>query len=536
MSVAPSTEVLRRRRAALVVGAAAVLLLAAVLVVRACGGGSDTPPRADAAKIAPNNTLVLADLSTDGEREAVQRAGELLERFDGYEGQRNAILRRLSGADREVDIEKDVLPWLGDEAALALTDMGTATAGSLVMIAVSDEERAREFMSRTPNRTARGEYKDDPYEEFGRLTVAIKDGWLLIGQSGTVRAGLDGVNGRSPGLAAEQLYKRAIDGLPDGRVATVYASAAGLRRLLVPQAGLLGGLSVLFDQPSLESVAVAFGAEDDGAKATVHSALNADAKRASGEGKPFSPSLHTEVPRDALAYYGLNGIAGPLARVLTASVSGASAGGLGPALARLQQELQKRTSGRLQRDLLDLFEGEVAFTVLKSIPAPSLSVIAKTEDEDATAQTLAELEPSIARLLRARSEGEAPKWSERDLGDAVTAHTLTLPTGASLSYAVFEERLVLSTSADAIKRIKDADEALGDADAFEEVTEGRPDEVGSLGFLDFSQLLELGEQTGLNEDRAYLAARDDLQKIRAVGISSTGGEEETTAEIRLSIP
>jgi hypothetical protein len=60
--------------------------------------------------------------------------------------------------------------------------------------------------------------------------------------------------------------------------------------------------------------------------------------------------------------------------------------------------------------------------------------------------------------------------------------------------------------------------------------------VSSLGFLDFSQLLELGEQTGLNDSRAYLAARDDLQKIRAVGISSSGDEEETTAEILLSIP
>ena len=64
----------------------------------------------------------------------------------------------------------------------------------------------------------------------------------------------------------------------------------------------------------------------------------------------------------------------------------------------------------------------------------------------------------------------------------------------------------------------------------------RPDEVASLGFLDFSQLLELGEQTGLNDSRAYLAARDDLSRIRAVGVSSSGDEGETTAEILLSIP
>jgi hypothetical protein len=60
--------------------------------------------------------------------------------------------------------------------------------------------------------------------------------------------------------------------------------------------------------------------------------------------------------------------------------------------------------------------------------------------------------------------------------------------------------------------------------------------VGSVGFLDFSQLLDLGEQTGLNDSRAYLAARDDLRKIRAVGVSSSGAEGETTSEIILSIP
>ncbi len=87
-----------------------------------------------------------------------------------------------------------------------------------------------------------------------------------------------------------------------------------------------------------------------------------------------------------------------------------------------------------------------------------------------------------------------------------------------------------------VRRLRDADGEITDAEGFDEVLGDRPDEVGSLGFLDFSQLLELGEQTGLNDSRAYLAARDDLQKIRAVGVNSSGSEEETTAEILLSIP
>jgi hypothetical protein len=534
---APSAAVLRRRRLALLVLAAVVVLALVAVVVRACSGGT-TPPASEAAAIAPSGTLVFVDLSTDRDREAVQKATELLGRFGGYEPRRDDILRRLSGADKDVDLAKDVQPWLGDEAALALTEQGTATAGSLVIIRVTDEEKAQAFMRRNPRRTAVGEYKGDAYEEYGRLTVAIKSGWMLIGQTGTIKSGLDAINRRGVAtLAGQDPYKRAIDGLPEARVGTVYASAAGLRRLLAPQAGLIGGISVLFDQPGLQSLAVSVEAEDEGARMVVNSALDPAERRRIGAAapKPFSPSLAGDVPEGALAYFGVNGVSGALQRILAASAGGANAGGLGPILQLLQRELQKQTEGDLERNLLRLFEGEAALVVERAVPAPIISLVTRSDDPDGTARTLAQLEQPVAKLLTPKGE-EAPTWGKSDLGDGVTANTLTLPTGAAVSYAVLDERLVLSTSADGIRRIKESDDGIDGAERFEDVLGDRSDEVGSLGFLDFSQLLELGEQTGLNDSRAYLAARDDLQKIRAVGFSSTGDEDSSTAEIRLSIP
>ena len=63
----------------------------------------------------------------------------------------------------------------------------------------------------------------------------------------------------------------------------------------------------------------------------------------------------------------------------------------------------------------------------------------------------------------------------------------------------------------------------------------RPGRVTSLVFLDFSQLLGLGERTGLNASRSYLAARSDLRRIRALGASTSGGGTESTTELRLQI-
>ena len=115
-----------------------------------------------------------------------------------------------------------------------------------------------------------------------------------------------------------------------------------------------------------------------------------------------------------------------------------------------------------------------------------------------------------------------------DVVDRARQTVAALPDGGALN----DEDLQLSLLV--LQEL--AYDGIDGAERFEDVLGDRSGEVGSLGFLDFSQLLELGEQTGLNDSRAYLAARDDLQKVRAVGVNSSGSEEETTAEILLSIP
>jgi hypothetical protein len=47
--------------------------------------------------------------------------------------------------------------------------------------------------------------------------------------------------------------------------------------------------------------------------------------------------------------------------------------------------------------------------------------------------------------------------------------------------------------------------------------------------------LELGEATGLSGSSAYQAAKADLQKVRAIGASTSGNNSESTAEISLLV-
>jgi hypothetical protein len=512
--------------------AIAVLVAGGLLVARSVGG--DEPPVVKAAALVPDTALVYVGLSTDTDRNAVDRATDLAGRFDAYEGQRDALLQRLSGAEGDVTSE-DVEPWLGDEAALALTDSATGTAGSLVIIAVQDEKKARAFLRRNPRKPTTEEYKDHPVESYGTVATTFVDGYLVIGQQTTVQAALAPSSDRGKSLDENPTFTAATRELPEGRVATAYASADGLRRLLVPQGSLVGGVAVLFDQPALKGVGLAVEAEDEAARITARSILDpAERKKQPSPFEAFEPTLQDAVPSDALGYLGVSGISGALQRLVGAAASGAGVGGLGPALEALRKDLEKQAGGNLERDLLAQLRGETALVVTRSGALPVLSLVTKTRDEGATRDVLRRLQQPVAKLLTPKG-GDAPRWTRKEI-EGEEAFTLTLPGGAGVSYAVLDGRLVISSSEDGLRQIGGADEPLSGTAAYESVLGERPDKIGSVGFLDFSQLLELGEQTGLNDSRAYLAARDDLRKIRAVGVSSSGNEEETTAEIILSIP
>jgi hypothetical protein len=126
-------------------------------------------------------------------------------------------------------------------------------------------------------------------------------------------------------------------------------------------------------------------------------------------------------------------------------------------------------------------------------------------------------------------------WQERDV-DGVKAFQLRLGVGIELDYAVFDGKLVVSTSLSGVRAVKQRKGSLADNESFDATLGGHPKEVTSLVFLDFSQLLALGERTGLSDSRSYLAVREDLRKVKAVGAAATGGASESTTELFIEIP
>jgi hypothetical protein len=227
-----------------------------------------------------------------------------------------------------------------------------------------------------------------------------------------------------------------------------------------------------------------------------------------------------------LAYLGVRGFDRAGTRLLSAA--GAQAEVVAQLIAAARAALGQRRSAEVERHLVEPLRGEVAILLGAPGTQTVLTLIARSRDEAATRRALAALGTPLRRVLRDLKVTSATV-------EGVPSTVFRAGDRFQLHAAAFDGRLVLSTSQAGLAAAHEPESSLASANAFEAVTD-LPDEVGAVGFLDFDQLLKLGERTGLNTSRAYQAVRSDLAQVRSVGFSSSGNGGDTTAEIRFDIP
>ena len=489
-------SVVARRRA---LAAVALLILAVGGVLLVGRAGSSDPAISEAnARLVPDDALVYVHVSTDRDREAVRRAQKLAAKFPSYARLRDGILRRLSVNGDATELGE----WLGDEASLALLDSKSGTAGSLVVVDVRDEKAARRFLAEGRGSQSAQRYRGVALEHYGEVMAAFVGGDLVIGQEATVRQAIDLAQGRGRSLAADPQFQRSQKGLPDDRFADGYATAGGVRRLLAPAGGLLGAAGALLDRPNLRATGVALTAADPGARLYIHTLT------APGAFVPFAPGLLAGVPRGALAYVGVRGFDRTAARLLAAT--GTDSNTLG------------RIIGAVPRELIVPLQGEVALVLTAPGNRTALTVIGHAGNEARVRAALARLSVPGAKVTHTTIAGQP-------------ATVLQAGRTFRLYAAVFDGKLVVSTDPAGVAAVRSGG-GLARTAAFRSVVPETGSRVTAVGFLDFDQLLKLAERTGLEQSKAYQGVRADLQRVRAVGFSSSGTEGDTTAEIRFDIP
>ena len=124
--------------------------------------------------------------------------------------------------------------------------------------------------------------------------------------------------------------------------------------------------------------------------------------------------------------------------------------------------------------------------------------------------------------------------------DGATAFQLRLAAGLELDYAVFDGKLVIVHLArPASRAVARAQGSLADNEAVQTRRLARRPKQGDVASLPRLQpaAARWASSTGLADCRAYLAVRDDLRKVRAVGAARRPvGASESTTELFLQIP
>jgi hypothetical protein len=537
-----STREFRRR---LLVPAIVIAIAAGLAAFALALRSGDQPPATGAATVVPANVLAYVHVSTDPSRPGVKHALAVAGRLPDYGLFSAEVIARLtaiaSGGNSSIDFAHDIRPWLGNEAAFALLNTSSSTAGSLVVLDVSHPAVARDFLKRAgaaPGASYRG------VQLFGYRSgteLAFVGRYLVFGQDASVRASIDVASGRSGSLAANPGYQRAAAGEPADRALDAYASAAGVQRLLIPQGGLVGALGDLLYQPALLGTTVSLSGTSSGAELYVHSAL-ARAQHGPTQSAAFKPSLDSVIPAGSPLMFDVTGLDQIASHVLAAGAAGGVARNLGPLLSRLGAALA--SEGVNVQSIESLFSGETAVAIGpgSTTPgagrnrSPELIIVTRTSNPSATAAELANLEVPLSELFPAPSSGsgQVPEFNQTQV-DGIPARQLSLAPGLQLDYAVFHGLVVISTSLSGIGSVATHVRSLADEKPYQATLGRRAARVTSLVFLDFNQLLSLAEQTGLFRGARYRALRPDLEKVRAAGLDSTRGESDSTAELFLQI-
>jgi hypothetical protein len=513
--------------------AAAVVALPLV----GCGDGSSSAggdPGADPAAFVPAAAPVYieAQVQPDGDLAANTKAvGSKILRTGDPAGKITALLDK-GLKDSGGSYAKDVEPWLGKRAGIAVTGVrGAATPDLVAAIASKDDGAAAKFVDGLKG-TAERLYRDVcyRYKADGDVAAAVVDHVVVVGSERGFKSAIDARSGDT--LAEAKNFKEARDTVGTDGLGFLYADPARLFDLAlgaVPSG--TGGANGAQASQALKGLLAGSGIRSIAASLDVAAdALRIDAaiiglKTQAGAGD--GPGAAAAVPAGSWLSVGVGDVGGTVQRAIAQlgqSGSGAT-GGLDAAA--LLEQLQRGLGVDVQKDLLS-WMGDAALFVRGTTKADlGGALVVKSKDPAKSKQAIA----TIRRLLQ--TFGARP----RPLTGVGGAEGLTLSAGGTpdaIQVAAKGDRFVIAYGRDALADALAGGDALGDTAPFKTAA-GLLDGAKPSLFLDTPQVVKLlGALAG--GDAGFAKARPTLDAFgpAAAGVSSSA--DVTRLKIAVSVP
>ncbi len=486
----------------------------------------------------PEDALLYAHFTIDRDSHQYELANDLSEDMPDatlLAGQVGAGVPTPSG--KPIDIAADVLPWATRDLALTMVPGPSKTALPVFLAGVEDRAGAEEFLAglAPPGKSKRRKHGDADLIVYpAGFAAAFSGDELLFGTESAVRIALDAEAGKVPGLEGSD-QEEAREELPDVRFAEIYLSRAGVQRLLAGRGAGATQLESFVDYAATSGMAASLRIKDDGIDVNLVSRLDEKLVQKSPSFfatlPEFEPELAGEAGARALAYVGVGEVGTTLGEIVTGA--GAEAQGLVGSLRALAKTLQKRAGVDPLKDLLPALGGQAALVAEPTDAIPFASLIVDEVDEEKAREALARLQAPLANALGTQT-GAVARFKESDV-EGVKVNSVQVSPTVNLSYAVFDDLLVVSTDPAGIAQVRASGDGLDDTDAYERVTDSLPDEVSALVFLNLDELLGLAEDAGLAEDPLYASLSDDISNISALGLAVNGTDEQIRSKLFLSL-
>jgi hypothetical protein len=489
---------------------------AALLAFAGCGGG-DESSSGDLATVAPPKSAVFLEATVRPSGSLKANVEELAMKVAGIEDLGGAIVEKLESAAShdQFDYEKNIEPWLGEKAAMALPEYDGDNFSNYVMAFQSTDTGAtQDFIDNVAEKSdepiEEGSYEGVDYKiETGNDTaMGVVGDFLVFAQSeAAFKKAVDAFDGES--LADSDTYAAAVSQAPSGSLLDVYADIGGL----IEQAGNEV-------DPETEKVLETAGIEVK--EATVlasivpgSDSIELDAVSDLGKGAEVSPpatELLESMPADSLAALSVT----EYGKHLQEGIDNLDATGIPGQVPPHQLKKALKKEGIDLGKLAGSLEEVAAFATGRGESTLGGAVVL-------TAKSAAEAKNTVANvglLLRSNHTPGVTAIGPQAAGFSI--HNSSLGRKPVVVAAKGERIAIGYGLPAALEGLTPPASTLADNPVFAEASQALGDTPIS-GFVDGPAALDLAEGLASPLTTGFREARPYLEKIQFIGI---GGESE----------
>lgn len=448
------------------------------------------------AELVPADTTIgFFEMDTDMESGQIKQLAELLKQYPAY--QPPALITAFNQFFT-VDYQRDVAPWLGRKAGVALVQFPSQPNDMtpIFFIETKDRQKALDFFQSRILKNSSDDLLVEPYNGYDFYTYRLSqpysffflDHYVVLATNRQILRELSDVQKSSkPLLAGEDNFRKIANNLPQGGLGFGYVNIARFFDALVknPAYTTQKARELLLFQPFLRLFAakgISVSVQERGLQFQIFSSLDQNELQGAtylAYSDKYQGRLLSLADQGTLFLFGGHDLLKELNRldeIFTAGTKTSSMLFQGVLEAQKQKYLGKDIS--LTEDIYPLLKGEYLATVSGDFSRPEITVLMQLTDKNSDLLRLEKIanafikvsavfQPKIQEVTlpdgtRGQEVVASPEQVTRtdEAYEGVNVTTLHIGTsGMAVYYAVVDNTLLLNTSSDGIHRL--IDRALG---------------------------------------------------------------------------